>query len=374
MSANEGLVPLPANSGQVPVDPNVRIPDHVQQSASAADALHARLYAAPADPAAEEAARAAAAAAAAPEIVPAVVPAAPAQEQVQPAAGDDFTGPADNKALGDSEWARRYNSMRGRFEAQVRSNGAMEQQMRELGQELLRTQQMLATVQSSPVPADNRPARGPDHGNVITDADREGYGDELIDLARRAARDAMGPEMDALRADNATLTNRIKSTAKRELFQEMDRALPTWRQINKDQRFLGWLRLPNIYTGQVRGNMLKAAVDGGNAPQALQLFRDFLLEAQATGMIAPAAPTEQQAPQQAAPHVPAIDLNALAAPGRAKPSSGDSQVPAAKPNYSRADIAKFYEDSRKGLYAGRDAEYRAIEADLSAAQREGRIR
>lgn len=380
MSANEGLTPLPAGSGQVPVDPNVRIPDHVKASSSAADALHAQLYAAPADPAAEEAARAAAAAAAAaaaPEIVPPVVPIAPAahadqqQQHVAPA-GDDFTGPADAKALADSEWARRYNSMRGRYEAQVRSNGGMEQQMRDLAQELLRTQQALATVQSQPVTP--QPQSRSDHGSVITDADREGYGEELIDMARRAARDALAPEMDALRAQNEALTNRVKSTGKRELFQSMDTSLPTWRQINRDTRFLAWLRLPNVYTGQVRGNMLKAAVDGGNAPQALQLFRDFLLEANATGQITPAAQTEQQQAQQAAPHVPALDLGALAAPGRAKPSSGDTQVPAEKPTYSRVQISKFYEDSRKGLYAGREAEYRAIEADLSAAQREGRIR
>lgn len=364
MSANEGLQPL-TNPTAATVDPNVHVPDHVRQAAEAADALHKATYAPPAenspqpnsntpepspqpDPAAEEAARAAAAAA-----------------QVQnPPADDGFTAPADAAALKDSEWARRYNSMRGRYVA-------LERQMGELSQELVRTQNLLASVQQAP-PAPQPTARGQDHGNLITDQDRESYGEELIDLARRAGREAVAPELDALRAENARLTQRVQTTGKRELFERMDREIPTWRSVNKDTRFLAWLRLPNVYTGQLRGNMLKAAVDGANAPQALQVFRDFLAEAHATGMIAPAQQIEQQA--QPAPREPALALDALAAPGRARPASGDSQVPGEKPIYSRADIAKFYDDKRRGFYAGRDAEVQAFEADLTAAQREGRIR
>lgn len=368
MAANEGLQPL-KNPDASTIDPNVRVPDNVRAAAAAADAAHKAAYAPQPgpepgpepspqpdlqpqdnrpqpDPAADEAARAAAAAA-------------------QPApAGDDFTAPADPAALKDSEWARRYNSMRGRYIA-------MEGQLRDLGQELVRTQNMLAAGQQAPA-AVNQPQRGQDHGNLITDQDRESYGEELIDLARRAGREAVGPELEALRAENARLTQRVQTTGKRELFERMDRDIPNWRAINKDTRFLAWLRLPNVYTGQLRGNMLKAAVDGANAPQALQVFRDFLAEAYATGMIAPAQQIEPQ--PLVAPRAPALALDALAAPGRARPASGDSQVPSEKPIYSRADISKFYDDKRRGFYAGRDADVQAFEADLTAAQREGRIR
>ena len=119
--------------------------------------------------------------------------------------------------------------------------------------------------------------------------------------------------------------------------------------------------------------MLNAAVAGADAPKVLQLFKDFLAEAAATGMQAPTAQVEQQV-EQPAPRTPAVSLETLAAPGRARPASGDSQVPTEKPIYTRAQISKFYDDSRKGLYAGREAEYRATEADMQAAQREGRIR
>jgi hypothetical protein len=42
--------------------------------------------------------------------------------------------------------------------------------------------------------------------------------------------------------------------------------------------------------------------------------------------------------------------------------------------YTVSDIRKFYEDVRRGLYAGRDAEHQAIERDIFQAQNEGRVK
>ena len=352
------------NPGDGAVDPNVRIPAHVLAQTAAAEALHKHVYE-------EEPAPAPAAADPPPQPDPARVDPPPRPDPAAVQHPDDsFTAPADAQALHDSEWARRYNSMRGRFDALQRSNGAMEQQMRELGQELVRTQGLVQQLQTQPPAPDQRQ---PVHNNLITDEDRASYGDELIDLAQRAARGAITPELEQLREDNKRLTQRVQNTGKRELFATLDGAIPNWRQINQTTQFKAWLRLPNIYTGQLRGNMLKAAVDGAEAPKVTALFKDFLAEANATGQMAPAVQLEQQA-QAPAPRTAALDLETLAAPGRGRPASGDTQVPADKPIYSRAQISKFYDDKRRGFYAGRDAEVAAFEADLTAAQREGRIR
>lgn len=371
MSVNENFAPQSDtnNPTQLSADPNVRVPDHVQAAAAAADALHKQLYTKPEpetvqpvapaqDPAAEEAARAAALEA--------------AQGQPAPAAQEQHPAPTAAEAnISAEEWRHRFLSMQGRFNAATRDKGAMEEQMRQLGQELVRTQNLLAAAQQA---APDHGQRGQDHGNLITAEDRENYGDELIDLARRAARDTVAPELDELRNENQRLQQRVARTAKQELFATLDGSISNWRDINKSQQFKLWLRLPNIYTGQLRGNMLKAAVDGAEAPKVIALFRDFLAEANATGQQVSAAPIEQQLAPQAAPRVPALDLETLAAPGRARPASGDSQVPSEKPIYSRAQISQFYNDKRRGLYAGRDAEVNAFERDLEAAQREGRIR
>lgn len=363
MSTTETI--QPANLNQLDADPNVRVPDHVKAMASAADELHKQLYAQPQpepepqpQPVAQEPQPE-------PQPTAAELAARAGDPQPEPApAGDDFTGPADAQALKDSEWARRYNSMQGRYQQAQRQIAGMQEQMTQLATELQRTQ---ALITQQPQPQQQH---GHDHEQLITDADREAYGDELIDLSRRAALAAVAPELEALREQNARLTARVGSTAKRELFMFMDGKLPQWRQINVSPEFKRWLLLPNVYTGQVRGQMLKAAVDGAEAPKVLALFSDFLREAHATGQQV----TPTQVEQQQAPRTPAMELETLAAPGRARPASGDSQVPAEKPIYTRADISKFYDEKRRGLWAHRQAAADAFEADLTAAQREGRIR
>lgn len=369
MSTNEAFT-ANENLTQLSADPNVRVPDHVQAAAKAAEAIHQQFYpkddtqppapakdALPQPPAPEPLHQAA------------LEPDARAPEP-QPQAHEEHPAPsAGDQNVTAEEWRHRFLSMQGRYNAAVRDNAAREEQMRQLGQELVRTQELLASVQATP---QSQP-RAQDHGNLITDEDRANYGDELIDLARRAALSTVTPELDQLRAENQRLTQRVQHTGKRELFAALDAAVPDWRAINTDQRFKLWLRLPNIYTNQLRGNMLKAAVDGAEAPKVISLFKDFLAEASATGQQAPAAPNEQPA-HQPAPRTPALNLETLAAPGRARPASGDSQVPSEKPIYSRADISKFYDDKRRGLYAGREADAQTFENDLTAAQREGRIR
>lgn len=360
MAVNEGLQPLDQNS-QTPVDPNVRIPDHVARAARVAEDIHKQAYTPP-EPQAQ---------------VPQPEPQAPQPEpqaqvpqpepqpqQVEP----QPLKPGDENVTAE-EWRHRFLSMQGRFSQATKTIGSMEVQMGDLARELQHVQSQLTQQVQQPVHQVSQPV----HNNLITDADREAYGDELIDLARRAAQSAVAPELDDLRARNESLTKQVRSEAKRGLFAKLDGQLPQWRQINQDVRFKSWLRLPNIYTGQVRQEMLRAAVDGAEAPKVLQLFKDFLTEATATGQMPTAQPQEQPAQQQP-PREAAVSLEALASPGRARPASGDSQVPSEKPIYSRADITRFYDEKRRGLWANRIKEAQDFENDLSAAQREGRIR
>lgn len=374
MATSEAIKPLSAD--QLAPDPNVVVPEHVRRASAAAEEIHKQAYTPPAEPthpsdppnadaqAAEAAERARAVEAEAARAAAAQTPESQPDQRQQP---EQFNEPADPQSLRDSEWARRYNSMYGRNQALQRTIGSMEEQMRQLAAELVRTQALISQPYTQ-APQATRTS----HTNLITDEDRQSYGDELIDLVRRAAQDTVSPELEALRAENQRLTQRVTSTGKRELFATLDGAIPNWRAVNTSMQFKSWLTLRNVYTGQIRQEMLKAAVDGAEAPKVIALFKDFLAEAAATGQSAPAAQAEQQV--QPAPRAPALDLGSLAAPGRARPASGDSQVPSEKPNYSRAQISKFYDDKRRGLYAGRDAEVQAFEADLTAAQREGRIR
>jgi hypothetical protein len=85
------------------------------------------------------------------------------------------------------------------------------------------------------------------------------------------------------------------------------------------------------------------------------------------------APQSPQPPNPE-PRPAAVPLTTLAAPGRPNPAAGNTQVPDSKPVYTHKDVSDFYDYVRKGVYVGQEQLKQQIEADIFAAQREGRIR
>lgn len=351
-------------------DPNVTLPKHVRDAAIAADTIHAQAYEAPPDPDA-------------PPVPPVTVavndPPAPTLQpdpaHTPPSPQPDFTAPATAAELKDNDWAGRYNSMRGRWEASQRQLGVTQQQVADLAVELERTQELLSRV-GTQAPQTANP--DPDHKDLITQQDRDTYGDELLDTVTRAARSAVEPELDALRSQNKELQKRVITTGQRDAKDVLTSAVPNWVAINRSPEFNAWLSLPNPYTGQVRRQMLQGAYASANAQMMVTLFKDFLTEVKATGGVIPGSRQPEPQPQpspQPAPHHAAIDPLTLAAPGRARPASSDpSHAPAEKPFYTRANIAANYASKRRGLWAGRETEWAALEADMIAAGNEQRVR
>jgi hypothetical protein len=254
--------------------------------------------------------------------------------------------------------------MKGRHDALLQAQGSMQEQMSQMGDELMRMQQIL---QQRGAPAQN--ATVPNK-KLVTDEDIKTYGPELVDLARRAGREAVEPELEASHAEIRNLKQALAKNAQAGVQQTLDQQIPEWRTINLDPRFKQWLRLPNIYSGRVRMQMLSDAYQAANAPLVVQLFRDFIADEEATGNYAPAPSAEQPPP---VPRKAAVPLEALAAPGRAKPAGGDTAVPADKPRFTRAQITRFYTAVRQGAFLGRETEKDRQEQEIFAAQREGRV-
>jgi hypothetical protein len=242
--------------------------------------------------------------------------------------------------------------------------GQMQQQMAELGDELARVTQ---AMQSRPAPQEQVQFQ-PKH---VTPEDVTTYGPELIDAMKRVALEAVQPELQHVVQQNRQTQQRVAQTAQASMYQQLDAQFPEWRSINTNPRFKAWCNSPDVYSGQVRGQLLKAAVQAANAPRTIAFFKGFQNEEVATGN----APAPQAEPPQQAPRQAATTLETLTAPGRAKPATGDTTVSSAdKPIITRQQIKDFYADVRRGVYAGRDEDKRILESRLSLAQREGRIR
>jgi hypothetical protein len=242
----------------------------------------------------------------------------------------------------------------------------MQEQIAAMGDELMRLQSAQAQrAQAEPEPLP--PAQA-----LITDEDKKTYGQDLIDLVKRAAIEAVSPNLQALDNRNKRVVQAVTAAQRQAVFDRLDAEIPNWREINTSPRFKAWASLPDLYSGQLRGALLRAALGAANAPRVLAIFRGFLAEEQATGQL----PAPQPAPQsQSAPaHAPAVPLETLVAPGRAHPAPGQTAQGAEKPIFTRAQISEFYRNKTRGMYAGREAEANQLEQAIFLAQREGRVR
>lgn len=366
---------------QAPIDPDVKLPDSVRRAAAAADAYYAQQTpaAAPADAPASgetinivEAAPSPVRATPAPvqpqEPIepPAPVAAAPAEPPVQPAP-PQAAHPAEPPVT-EEQWEHRYRSMKGRHDSAQQIIGSMQEQMAQMGDELLRTQQLLMQQNPNARPHANQPQQPQ---RLITPEDEQNYGNDLIDLARRAGREAVAGELDEVKQANQRLQQQVQRDAQGRVLEALTQAVPNWREINRDPRFISWLRLPDIYSGVIRKQLLDDAFRAASVPRVVSFFKGFVSDEALTGNIDPSPQTEQPP----APRTPAVPLERLAAPGRARPAGGETPTSSLdKPIFSKNQIKDFYARVRAGHYVGRDADKQRDEAAIFAAQAEGRIR
>jgi hypothetical protein len=170
---------------------------------------------------------------------------------------------------------------------------------------------------------------------MITQQDRDDYGDQLIAFSRRAALDALGPEVRALQQENQHLQGRLRQQVRHNLEQQLDRSVPGWRQVYDDPNWRAWLDAPDDYSGQSRRELINRAAEAGDVHRVAAFFRQ-----------------------------PPASQPAYRARSR-QPATGGPRV------YSRQEIAALYERRRKGGID--DARWAQIEADIVKAASEGRI-
>jgi hypothetical protein len=257
--------------------------------------------------------------------------------------------------------------MKGRYDASQRTIGGMQEQMQQLGDELMRTQQVMSHGNINPVstlPGNIQPA-------YITDEDIKNYGPDLLDVTKRAALEAVAPTLTALQEENRRLNQQVSQQRTQSIYEKLDDGLSTWREINDNPRWRTWLRLRDFNSAPLRQEQLNRAMQAADAPRVLDFFQRFLAEEVATGQMPATQSSQPPAPE---PRAAAVPLTTLAAPGRPNPATGNSQVPDSKPVYTHQDISDFYKYVRQGVYNGQEALKVQIENDIFAAQREGRVR
>lgn len=338
-------------------DPNVKLPPSVAAAARAAEAAHKAAYS-------DQEVR--------PQPDNQVQEVRPQPDNpVQPVVPQGDPKTTERATWTQEQWVQHAKSMEGRYNQQKQIITGMQDQMSQLGDELLRSQSAPRQPQQQVKPVE--PVR------IVTEQDQEAYGQDMIDFAKRAALEAVEPTLQDLRNQNIRLQKQVFSTVVTSVNSVLDQQVPNWRDINTSTEFQSWLRLRDIYSGAIRSDLLKAAHRAADAARVVAFFKGYLDETAATGEL-DTLPSEQPS-LLATPRQAAVPLNTLTAPGHARPPTGSTVGPDAgsKPTITHAQIAQFYNNVRlavmgKGPYAGRDADRLNDEAFVYECQREGRVR
>ena len=268
----------------------------------------------------------------------------------------------------ESVFENKYKVLQGKYDSEV---PRLHRQVSDLNQKLEEMQGVLASMSAAPA------AQPAVQTSLVTPAEIDEYGADLIDLVGRRAKEVYEPAINELRSQISGLkkqlggvTQEVGQTSREKMLSQLGGEVEDWEVVNKQPEFLSWLAEPDPYSGTVRGTMLRTAYERNDTGRVIAFFKGFKQE---HAVVSPPS-TGDSEPLTATPRTPAVDLNTQVAPGRAPRASTQASAQAEKRIWTKTQIAEFYSDVQRGKFKGDEARKTAIERDIIFAANQGRIR
>lgn len=245
--------------------------------------------------------------------------------------------PAPASVAQPDNFEHKYRVLQGMYEADVRrvkdAQRALDERLRSLEQ--------------TPPP----PAQPPESSAK----DIETFGADLVDMVKRYVEGQQAQveqRLVALEQRIGVVAQQTQGTTKRTFFQELQRLVPNFEDINTDERWLVWLGEVDPLFGTTRQKALDEAQAQADAKRVAGFFHAF----------------ERSLPPPPAPDPGLAQQVTPATSGNPPPRPAP-----AKPNITHRAIESFYRDVAQGKYAGRQAEMDALELQINLAVAEGRV-
>ena len=309
------------------------IPRAVREAAEKAEAIHKQIYEKPEDPQPQ------------PVPEPQPDPAPNADPEPSPATPDVAIAPPvgelPDSQQKDDTWEHKYKVIEGKYRAEVPRLAA---DNRELRTQIEALQHQMESLKSQA----DKPQQ-----SLISQEDREKYGDDLLDVMKRAAQEqvsAKDAEIEELKRRLDMVNHTTAKSAEVNFYDTLGRLAPDWVTINSDESFLKWLDEYDELTGKTRQDLLSDAEASKDAERVARFFTKWKA-------------TQQQ---RTAPNSAALASQVVPDSNRVV------QPPAGKRFFARPEIAAFYAAARRGEISAK--EMVAMESEIHAATIEGRIR
>lgn len=266
--------------------------------------------------------------------------------------------PANDSVEEVSEsFKQKYATLRGKYDAEV---PRLHQQVKEL------TDQMNAIRHEAEAAKKAEAEKPKEKVSYVTDADREEYGDDLIDFQRRVAKEASQEYEDRFEQQAKVieqLQQQISNTGSQVgevgFTQKLNNLVPGFDQLDNDERWVAWLNEYDPMTRGPRRDQAQAAFNSGDAEAVAHyvgLFRESV-EPVANGK----SDRDTELEKQVTPSRSASTVTN-------KSSSKNSKV------YSERELNNAWTKIRTLNTQGKYDDAEKLEAELTAAYMEGRVK
>lgn len=244
-------------------------------------------------------------------------------------------------------WKQKYRTLQGMYDKDV---PVLHNEVRQLKLEL--------EAAKKPVDEPKQSKK-----SLVTDDDVQTFGEDLIEVQRKVAREVAGEfedKIQALREENENLRKMVNTTDsnfKQSSFQsELNRLVPDFAEVDNDPAWIGWL---DEYDPVLRGPRRRVAEqafqsgDAAGVAHYVNMFRETIKSVEA-----PKNDNQKELERQIQPSKTAQ---------AATPSSKAAKT------YSQPEIDRMFKKVTSLNSSGRLDEARKLEAEIDAAYMDGRV-
>lgn len=288
---------------------------------------------------------------AAPEPTPTEPPQDPQPAPTEPKPVEPTPTPTE-PVVAEEKWEQKYKTLKGMYDAEV---PRLHADMRDLKAQM---DNLRKAAETKPV----EPAKPKTAEKLVTDADVEAFGSDLIEVQRKVAREVAAEfrgELDTMRAENEKLREQLTSTgtqvSEASFEQRLYRMVPDFEAVNVDPKWIAWLNEVDPLLRAPRSSVAQQAFNRGDAEGVahyVSLFR------QGGKPVEPTADKTNELELQIQPN-----RSATSTP----PTSQKGKV------YTNADIEKMFRKATDLGIRGQTDAAKKLEAEIDAAFMEGRV-
>lgn len=274
----------------------------------------------------------------------------PAKPEVKPetekhSQGEDKT-PTDEPKRSEAYWEHRFNVINGKYAAEV---PALRDEVRKLTQTLEQKDRQITELESNSDKSTNP--------GGLTDEQmakfKEEFGEDFVSFVQRmvsssASKPDNSAEVNELKRKVETFEQREQQKTTASFWTALNELVPDWKTVNDDKAFHTFLSQYDPQTGEQRQQTLNVAQQALDADGVAAVFDAF----------------KKQQPKPEKTRIPDDQVD--------PPTSRSTTTPDAGRIWTGPEIKQFYTDKANGKYSAEEG--KRLEADIFAAQREGRVR